>query len=104
MRRTFGFNGDTSIPPSLDGRTFTYKAILPDILILNKETGKFACFQYSIRNSFDIQELLGRLRNIKNQEMANIRKLLGRSRFLKVPNNRHSQSYAFIILFLTSSQ
>jgi hypothetical protein len=29
-------------------RTFTYKAILPDILILNRQTGKFACFQYLI--------------------------------------------------------
>ena len=30
------------------GPTFTYKANLPDILILNKQTGKFTCFQYSI--------------------------------------------------------
>jgi hypothetical protein len=29
-------------------RTFTYKANLPDILILNRQIGKFACFQYTI--------------------------------------------------------
>jgi hypothetical protein len=28
--------------------TFTYRAILPDILILNRQTGNFAYFQYSI--------------------------------------------------------